>query len=116
VPVRLPPFSSPGLTQDRASSLVILFIEVPLLLRICPTSDKFDGFIRKFSTNVMRAGVYLAMAAVQWLSLIGGATSLIAAAILLTLTGAFYGIAALRKDEFMSSKTLGGQGVAQMIV
>jgi hypothetical protein len=100
----------------RASSLVILFIEVPLLLRICPTSEKFDGFIRKFSTNVTRAGVYLAMAAVQWLSLLGGATSLIAAAILLTLTGAFYGIAALRKDEFMSSKTLGGQGVAQMIV
>jgi hypothetical protein len=89
---------------------------VPLLLRICPTSDKFDGFIRKFSTNVMRAGIYLAMAAVQWLSLIGGATSLIAAAVVLTITGGCYGIAALRKDEFMSSKTLGGQGVAQMIV
>jgi hypothetical protein len=100
----------------RACSLVILFIEVPLLLRICPTSSKFDGFIRKFSTNITRAGIYLAMAAVQWLSLIGGPTSLVAAAILLTITGAFYGIAALRKDEFMSSKTLGGQGVAQMIV
>jgi hypothetical protein len=41
---------------------------------------------------------------------------LIAAAVFLLLTASFYGIAALRKDEFMSSKTLGGQGVAQMIV
>jgi Uncharacterized conserved protein CG6151-P len=95
---------------------VILFIEVPLLLRICPTSEKFDGFIRRFSTNYMRGAVYLAMSAVQWLSLIGGATSLIAAAVFLFITAAFYGIAALRKDQFMSSKTLGGQGVAQMIV
>jgi hypothetical protein len=64
----------------------------------------------------MRAGIYLAMAAVQWLSLLGGPTSLVAAAILLTVTAVFYGVAALRKDQFMSSKTLGGQGVAQMIV
>jgi len=93
-----------------ASSLVILFIEVPLLLRICPTSEKFDVFIRKFSTNVTRAGMYLAMAALQWLSLLGGPTSLIAAAVLLTFTGVFYGIAALRKDEFMSSKDAGRAG------
>merc|ERR1711881_363288 len=29
-----------------ASSFVILFIEIPFLLRICPTSSKFDDFIR----------------------------------------------------------------------
>jgi hypothetical protein len=86
---------------------VILFIEVPLLLRICPTSAKFDGFIRKFSTNVMRAGIYLAMAAVQWLSLLGGATSLIAAAILLTLTGAFYGAAQGRVHELQDAGRAG---------
>jgi len=99
-----------------ASSFVILFIEIPFLLRICPTSSKFDDFIRKFSTNYMRAAVYGVMSLVQWLSLIIGASSLIAAAVFLLITGAFYGIAAARKDEFMSSKTLGGQGVAQMIV
>ena len=95
---------------------MILFIEIPFLLRICPTSSKFDDFIRKFSTNYMRAAVYGVMSLVQWLSLIIGASSLIAAAVFLLITGAFYGIAAARKDEFMSSKTLGGQGVAQMIV
>jgi len=100
-----------------ASSFVILFIEVPLLLRICPTSDKFDGFIRRFSTNYTRAGIYLVMSVIQWLSLISKkGTSLIAAAIVLLITASFYAIAGLRKDQFMSSKTLGGQGVAQMIV
>jgi hypothetical protein len=101
---------------NRASSFVILFIEVPLLLRICPTSEKFDGFIRRFSTNYTRAAIYLCMSVVQWLSLIKDPTSLIAAAIFLLITASFYAIAGLRKDQFMSSKTLGGQGVAQMIV
>jgi len=99
-----------------ACSFLILFIEVPFLLRICPTSGKFDDFVRKFSTNYMRAAVYGIMSIVQFLSLIIVATSLIAAAVVLLITGAFYGVAAARKDEFMSSKTLGGQGVAQMIV
>jgi hypothetical protein len=85
-------------------------------MRICPTSDKFDGFIRRFTTNYTRAAVYGVMALIQWLSLIKEATSLIAAAVFLTLTAAFYLVAALRKDQFMSSKTLGGAGVAQMIV
>lgn len=100
----------------RACSFIILFIEVPLLLRICPTSSKFDNFIRRFSTNYMRAAIYGVMSVVQWVSIAVHPTSLIAAAVVLLLTGAFYGIAALRKDEFMSSKTLGGAGVAQMIV
>jgi len=95
---------------------VILFIEVPFLLRICPTSEKFDSFIRRFSTNYMRGLIYLVMSVVQWLSLIVHSSTLIVAAVVLLVTASFYGIAALRKDEFMSSKTLGGQGVAQMIV
>jgi Uncharacterized conserved protein CG6151-P len=89
---------------------------VPLLLRICPTSEKFDGFIRRFSTNYTRALIYLGMSIIQWLSLIKEATSLIAAAVFLLITATFYAVAGLRKDQFMSSKTLGGQGVAQMIV
>jgi hypothetical protein len=112
-----PIWKSRKLIENSASSFVILFIEVPLLLRICPTSDKFDGFIRRFSTNYTRAAIYLIMSTVQWLSLVTHqASSLIAAAIVLLITASFYGIAALRKDQFMSSKTLGGQGVAQMIV
>jgi len=56
------------------------------------------------------------MALIQWLSLIFGATSLIAAAVLLTIAAAFYALAGIKGQGFVGSKTLGGQGVAQMII
>ncbi|KAG9236946.1 putative Golgi apparatus membrane protein tvp18 [Amylocarpus encephaloides] len=99
-----------------ASSFLIIFIEIPLLLRICPTSSKFDTFMRRFTTNYMRAGIYLSMGIVQWLSLTQGASSLIAAAVLLTITASFYALAGIKGQGFVGSKTLGGQGVAQMII
>jgi len=99
-----------------ASSFLIVFIEIPLLMRICPTSSKFDTFMRRFTTNYMRAGIYLVMAIIQWLSLIHEASSLIAAAVLLTIVAAFYALAGVKGQGFVGSKTLGGQGVAQMII
>jgi hypothetical protein len=99
-----------------ASSFVILFVEVPLLLRICPTSSKFDDAIRKITTNYMRAAAYAVMALVQWLSIISRTTSLIAAAVFLTLTSICYLLAGIKGQAFVGSKTLGGAGVAQMIV
>lgn len=98
------------------SSFIILFIEVPLLLRICPTSSTFDAAIRKVSTNYMRAGAYGVMALIQWLSLISHATPLIAAAVFLSLTAICYLLAGVKGQAFVGSKTLGGAGVAQMIV
>ncbi|KAK0617100.1 clathrin-coated vesicle protein [Immersiella caudata] len=98
------------------SAFVILFIEVPLLLRICPTSSGFDAAIRRVSTNYMRAGAYGVMAIVQWLSIIPRATSLIAAAVILTITSICYLLAGIKGQAFVGSKTLGGAGVAQMIV
>ncbi|KAK4130970.1 hypothetical protein BT67DRAFT_389429 [Trichocladium antarcticum] len=98
------------------SAFIILFIEVPLLLRICPTSAGFDSAIRRITTNYMRAAAYAVMAVVQWLSIIPRATSLIAAAILLSLTGVCYLLAGIKGQAFVGSKTLGGAGVAQMIV
>ncbi|KAK2738027.1 Golgi apparatus membrane protein tvp18 [Myotisia sp. PD_48] len=98
------------------SSFIILFVEVPLLLRICPTSSVFDAFIRRFTTNYMRALIYAVMALAQWLSIILAPSSLIAAAVFLSFAAIFYALAGLRGHEFIGSKTLGGQGVAQMIV
>lgn len=89
---------------------------MPLLLRICPTSSTFDAAIRRVSTNYMRAGTYGVMAIVQWLSIIARASSLIAAAVLLTATASCYLLAGIKGQSFIGSKTLGGQGVAQMIV
>lgn len=100
----------------RTFSFIILFIEIPLLLRICPTSSSFDAFIRRFATNWTRAAIYLVMSIVMWLSLTLFATSLIACAVVLLFASLFYALAAVKGQEFQSSKTLGGQGVAQMIV
>jgi len=100
----------------RVSACILIFIEIPLLLRICPTSSKFDAFIRRFTTNYMRAAVYGIMSLVQWLSLLVSASSLIAAAVVLLIAGTFYALAGLKHQEFVGSKTLGGHGVAQMIV
>lgn len=96
--------------------MILIFVEVPLLLRICPTSSTFDNFIRRFTTNYMRAGIYATMSLIQWLSLIQDPTSLIAAAVMLLLASICYLIAGLKGQGFVGSKTLGGQGVAQMIV
>lgn len=107
-----------GLDADPASAFafLILFIEVPLLLRICPTSAKFDEFVRKISTNYMRAAAYGIMCAVMFVSIALGRSALIAAGVFLALTAICYLLAGIKGQAFVGSKTLGGQGVAQMIV
>jgi hypothetical protein len=68
------------------------------------------------STNYTRAGAYGVMALIQWLSIIHKATSLIAEAVVLTFTALCYLLAGVKGQAFVGSKTLGGAGVAQMIV
>ena len=111
-----PGVSTLTMPSHSISAFILIFIEIPLLLRVCPTSESFDRFIRRFETNYMRAAIYAVMSVIQWLSLIRYATSLIAAAVVLLIAAAFYALAGLKKQEFAASKTLGGQGVAQMIV
>lgn len=64
----------------------------------------------------MRAAIYAVMSLVQWLSLIVDASSLIAAAVVLLIAALFYALAGVKGQAFQGSKTLGGQGVAQMII
>lgn len=64
----------------------------------------------------MRAAIYFIMSLIQWLGIIIQPTSLIAAAVVLLIASAFYGLAGVKGQGFVGSKTLGGQGVAQMIV
>ncbi|KAK5626334.1 hypothetical protein RRF57_002049 [Xylaria bambusicola] len=64
----------------------------------------------------MRAAAYLVLAVIQYLSIIITPSSLIAAAVVLTLTSICYALAGLKGQAFVGSKTLGGQGVAQMII
>ncbi|KAI4233114.1 MAG: hypothetical protein L6R40_007179 [Gallowayella cf. fulva] len=112
-----PPIIIPFSIICLISGLVLIFVEVPLLLRICPTSEKFDVFIRRFTTNYMRAGMYGVMSLIQWLTLVTHhTTGLLAAAVFLIIAAICYLIAGLKGQGFVGSKTLGGQGVAQMIV
>lgn len=60
--------------------------------------------------------MYVIMSAVQFVSLCTGASSLIAAAVILIIAAICYALAALKSQDFVGSKTLGGQGIAQMIV
>lgn len=64
----------------------------------------------------MRAAAYGVMSALQFISNVSGASSLIAAAVFLLLTALCYLLAGIKGQAFVGSKTLGGQGVAQMIV
>ncbi|KAH7139470.1 hypothetical protein B0J11DRAFT_44726 [Dendryphion nanum] len=98
------------------NAFLIIFIEIPLLLRICPTSPSFDAFIRRFETNYMRAAIYGVMSVIQWISISVKVTSLIAAAVVLLFAACFYLLAGIKGQAFQGSKTLGGHGVAQMII
>jgi hypothetical protein len=64
----------------------------------------------------MRAAIYAVFSIVQWASIALGASALIALAIVLLVAAIFYALAGVKGQDFAGSKTLGGQGVAQMIV
>ncbi|ODV59148.1 Tvp18p [Ascoidea rubescens DSM 1968] len=79
---------------------LILFIELPFLLKICPFTDKFVNIMKKFNENWPRAGFYLLMAVVQFLSLIVQTTSLLALAILMLISSICYAFSAFSHQEF----------------
>ncbi|SCU97610.1 LAMI_0F10682g1_1 [Lachancea mirantina] len=87
-------------------SLVILFIEVPFLLRICPLSDNFIAFIKRFETNAKRTLFYVVMAVIQWCSLAVMVTSLIVVAIGLTISAASYAVAHFRHQQFQNTSII----------
>jgi len=60
--------------------------------------------------------MYAIMGIFQILSAAYDPSSLIAAGVIMLLTAACYAIAGFKNQDFVASKALGGQGVAQMIV
>ncbi|KAI8142311.1 hypothetical protein BJV82DRAFT_517024 [Fennellomyces sp. T-0311] len=73
-------------------ALILLFVEIPLCLRLCPTSPKLFAVVM-FLSNILNTG------------------PLIAAAVTLLLAAICYGIAAVKGQAFASSRLLGGSGV-----
>ncbi|EMG49608.1 TVP18 Golgi apparatus membrane protein TVP18 [Candida maltosa Xu316] len=83
--------------------LVVIFVEIPFLLKICPFTDTFVNFIKKFNGNLPRCGFYLLNAVIQYLSLVVEATSLLVVAIMFTISSACYALAALKHQEFLTT-------------
>ncbi|EGW30987.1 uncharacterized protein SPAPADRAFT_62891 [Spathaspora passalidarum NRRL Y-27907] len=83
--------------------LIVVFVEMPFLLKICPLTDTFVNFVRRFDDNLPRCGFYLLNAVIQWLSLTLQATSLIVVAVFFTLASACYALAYFKHQEFMKS-------------
>ncbi|CAR26109.1 hypothetical protein ZYGR_0E00910 [Zygosaccharomyces rouxii] len=93
---------------------IILFLEVPFLLRICPLSDNFIEFVSRFETNGWRTIFYIFNAVLQWASLALKITSLIVVAVGLTISAAFYGVAYFKHQNFQNSSHIKepvGEGV-----
>lgn len=89
--------------------LVVVFVEIPFLLKICPLTDTFTNFIRNFDGNLPRCGFYLLMGVIQWLSLTLMATSLIVVAVFFTVASACYALAHFKHQEFVkTSLEVGG--------
>ncbi|CCD26313.1 Tvp18p NDAI_0H01390 [Naumovozyma dairenensis CBS 421] len=86
--------------------LVILFIEIPFLLKICPLSERFIEFIKRFETNGYRCVFYLVMAIIQYCSIALMATSLIVVAVGLTISSISYAIAFTNHQEFQNTQIL----------
>lgn len=96
-------------------SLLVLFLEIPFLLRICPVTDRFTSFVRTFRQNLPRAGFYIIMAGIQYGSIGIKATSLIACAALFTITSFSYFMAFLTKQQFVESAAFGGESERELL-
>ncbi|KAI9489163.1 hypothetical protein BDB00DRAFT_635986 [Zychaea mexicana] len=96
-------------------AFVLVFVEIPLCTKFCPTSPKFDNFVAKFENSYLRGAMYLIMAIVMFLSTLINETALIAPAVTLLLTFISYAIAGLKQQPHASSKMLGGTGVDNVV-
>ncbi|KAI8075115.1 TVP18/Calcium channel flower [Gongronella butleri] len=72
-------------------AFLLVLVEVPLCMKMCPTSPKLDSFLAYFENCYFRAAMYLVFAVVMFLSnLLNGATPLIAAAVALLIAAICY--------------------------
>ncbi|CAM9015136.1 unnamed protein product [Wickerhamomyces anomalus] len=103
-----------GLKEDFRSKnfsvqgLLLIFVEIPFLLRICPLSDNFNTFVKRFNQNWPRAGFYLIMSAIQFVSCVAQVTSLLVPAIFLLFSSIFYALAAFKHQQFQNSNAIIG--------
>ncbi|CAB4426846.1 unnamed protein product [Rhizophagus irregularis] len=91
-------------------AFILIFIEVPFCLKICPTSQNFDAFIRIFENNLIRTIGYLAFSVIMFI-FVTKSVFYVMPGLSLAIAGICYGIAALKHQNHVSSKLTGGTGV-----
>ncbi|KAG0354584.1 hypothetical protein BC939DRAFT_460655 [Gamsiella multidivaricata] len=97
-------------------AFLLIFIEIPLCLKCCPTSAKFDNFLGQFQNSYFRAAAYIVFAVIMWLAVgVGGRTLQVVSALLLTAGAVSYVIAAARHQTPASSTITGGTGVSTIV-
>ncbi|KAF9934875.1 Golgi apparatus membrane protein tvp18 [Linnemannia zychae] len=97
-------------------AFLLIFIEIPFLMKCCPTSAKFDNFLQKFQNSYFRALIYVIFAAIMWLGIGLGASKLqVVSALALTFGAISYIIAAVRQQTPASSTITGGAGVSTIV-
>ncbi|KAG0006751.1 hypothetical protein BGZ65_004326 [Modicella reniformis] len=98
------------------SAFLLVFVEVPMCLKCCPTSAKFDNFLTKFQNSYIRTAGYIVFAAIMWVAVsVVGVGLYIVSAILLTIAAISYAIAAVRHQTHASSTITGGTGVSTIV-
>ncbi|KAF9338987.1 Golgi apparatus membrane protein tvp18 [Linnemannia elongata] len=101
---------------SRIIAFLLVFIEIPLCMKCCPTSEKFDNFLTKFQNSYFRAGAYLVFAILMWIAVGAGNRNLqTVSALLLTFAFLSYTFAALRGQTPTSSAITGGTGVSSIV-
>lgn len=81
-------------------ALIILLLEFPWCTKCCPTSQKFDSFLKKFEANGSRTILYCCMSVILWLAFLVGTppVGMIFDNIFMTLTALFYSIAMCKNE------------------
>lgn len=91
------------------SGILVLLVELPFLLKICPFNADFTGVMTKFNDNWPRVGFYALLSVIQWLSLIIKSSSLVALAAVWFICAVFYAISAATHQNFHNGD---GEGLA----
>ncbi|KAG0221021.1 golgi apparatus membrane protein-like protein TVP18 [Mortierella sp. GBAus27b] len=97
-------------------AFLLIFVEIPLCMKCCPTSQKFDNFMTTFQNSYVRAGGYLVFCILLWVAVGAGHKGVqVVSAIFLTLAALCYGLAAFRGQTPTSSAVTGGTGVTSIV-
>ncbi|KXN68216.1 hypothetical protein CONCODRAFT_79846 [Conidiobolus coronatus NRRL 28638] len=93
------------------AGVIVLFLEIPLFIKIFRTGERFEGFLNIFENNYFRASLYCGFAVANMLSCIQYVSSLIIGGVLLAISGICYALAGLKHQDRTTSKLTGGDGI-----